>query len=134
MQRDANGRTLLRGHSLAANRRCQAASAASVLQASRGDVTVFRLNAAGEERSRLEPAFLRNHAACVYTFEAAHYPEVAGSNPAPATSRGPGNGAFRLQGRLFGETPGKIPLRLVESRPLGGGVVNMIYAPAMADG
>jgi hypothetical protein len=39
-----------------------------------------------------------------------------------------------LQGRLFGETPGKIPLRLVESRPLGGGVVNMIYAPAMADG
>jgi hypothetical protein len=26
------------------------------------------------------------------------------------------------------------PLRLVESRPLGGGVVNMIYAPATADG
>ena len=36
--------------------------------------------------------------------------------------------------RLFGETEDKIPLRLVESRPLGGGVVNMIYAPAMADG
>lgn len=37
-------------------------------------------------------------------------------------------------GRLFGETQDKIPLRLVGSRPLGGGVVNMIYAPAMADG
>ena len=36
-------------------------------------------------------------------------------------------------GRLFGETQDKIPLRLVESRPLGGGVVNMIYAPSMAD-
>jgi dihydrofolate reductase len=36
--------------------------------------------------------------------------------------------------RLFGETEDKIPLRLVESRPLGGGVVSMIYAPAMADG
>ena len=37
-------------------------------------------------------------------------------------------------GRLFGETQDKIPLRLVESRPLGGGVVSMIYAPAAADG
>jgi dihydrofolate reductase len=36
--------------------------------------------------------------------------------------------------RLFGETQNKIALRLVESRPLGGGVVSMIYAPAMADG
>jgi dihydrofolate reductase len=36
--------------------------------------------------------------------------------------------------RLFGETQDKIPLRLVESRPLGGGVVSMIYAPAIADG
>jgi dihydrofolate reductase len=36
--------------------------------------------------------------------------------------------------RLFGETQDKIPLRLVESRPLGGGVVSMIYAPVMADG
>ena len=34
--------------------------------------------------------------------------------------------------RLFGETEDKIALRLVESRPLGGGVVNMIYAPVMA--
>jgi len=36
--------------------------------------------------------------------------------------------------RLFGETPDKIPMRLVESRQFGGGVVNMIYAPAKADG
>jgi len=36
--------------------------------------------------------------------------------------------------RLFGETQDKIALRLVESRPFGGGVVKMIYAPAMADG
>jgi dihydrofolate reductase len=33
--------------------------------------------------------------------------------------------------RLFGETQDKIALRLVESRPFGGGVVNMIYAPEM---
>ena len=36
--------------------------------------------------------------------------------------------------RLLGETQDKIPLRLVESRPFGGGVVSMIYAPANADG
>jgi dihydrofolate reductase len=36
--------------------------------------------------------------------------------------------------RLFGETPDKIPMRLVECRPFEGGVVNMIYAPALADG
>jgi dihydrofolate reductase len=36
--------------------------------------------------------------------------------------------------RLFGETADKIPMRLVESRPLGGGVVSMIYAPATAGG
>jgi dihydrofolate reductase len=35
--------------------------------------------------------------------------------------------------RLFGEMQDKIPLRLVESRPFGEGVVSMIYAPAMAD-
>jgi hypothetical protein len=34
--------------------------------------------------------------------------------------------------RLFVETQGKIALRLVESRPFGGGVVLMIYAPATA--
>jgi dihydrofolate reductase len=31
-------------------------------------------------------------------------------------------------GRLFGEAQDKIPLRLVEARPLGGGVVSMISA------
>jgi dihydrofolate reductase len=36
--------------------------------------------------------------------------------------------------RLFGETKDKIPMRLVESRAFGGGVLNMIYAPATADG
>jgi len=36
--------------------------------------------------------------------------------------------------RLFGEMQDKIPLRLVESRPFGEGVVSMIYAPATADG
>ena len=36
--------------------------------------------------------------------------------------------------RLFGEMQNKIVLRLVESRPSGGGVVKMIYEPAMADG
>jgi dihydrofolate reductase len=35
--------------------------------------------------------------------------------------------------RLFGETQDRIPLRLVESRPFGGGVVSMIYAPAATD-
>ncbi len=34
--------------------------------------------------------------------------------------------------RLFGETQDKIPLRLLESRPFAGGVVNMIYTPATA--
>jgi dihydrofolate reductase len=35
--------------------------------------------------------------------------------------------------RLFGEMQHKIPLRLVESRPFGEGVVSMIYAPATPD-
>ena len=35
--------------------------------------------------------------------------------------------------RLFGETQDKIPLRLVDSRPFGRRVVNMIYAPAPPD-
>src|SRR5215218_6018331 len=34
--------------------------------------------------------------------------------------------------RLFGQTQDKIPMRLVELRPFGGGVVNMIYSPAGA--
>lgn len=36
--------------------------------------------------------------------------------------------------RLFEETQDKIPLRLVESLPFGGGVVKMAYALATADG
>jgi dihydrofolate reductase len=35
--------------------------------------------------------------------------------------------------RLFGETEDKLPLRLVEARPLEEGLVGMIYAPAGAD-
>jgi predicted Ser/Thr protein kinase len=45
----------------------------------------------------LELALRRNAAARVCSLEAAHNPEVAGSNPAPATSKGPGNRAFCLQ-------------------------------------
>jgi hypothetical protein len=64
---------------------------ASILQASafRSDVTVFRLNARPRPKTGSYPAFRRNTAACVCTIEAAHNPEVAGSNPAPATSKGP---------------------------------------------
>jgi hypothetical protein len=69
---------------------------ASVLQASgfRGDVTVFRLNAAVVGESGFEPALGRNTAERVYATEAAHNPEVAGSNPAPATEKAPQGGAF----------------------------------------
>ena len=35
--------------------------------------------------------------------------------------------------RLFGETDTRIALRLVESLPFGGGVVNLTYAPVRAD-
>jgi dihydrofolate reductase len=36
--------------------------------------------------------------------------------------------------RLFGGAQDKLDLRLVESHPFAGGVVNMTYAPAAADG
>jgi dihydrofolate reductase len=36
--------------------------------------------------------------------------------------------------RLFGDTQDKIALSLLESRPFEGGLVGMIYAPAMANG
>jgi hypothetical protein len=77
---------------------CGATRIASVLQASRfrGDVTAFRLNAAVVCESGAESAFRRNTAERVYITEAAHNPEVAGSNPAPATAKGAGNGAVRL--------------------------------------
>src|SRR4029453_4509215 len=69
---------------------------ASVLQASAflSDVTVFRLNATAEGQSGSESTFRRNTAEHAYRIEAAHNPEVAGSNPAPATAKGAGNGAF----------------------------------------
>ena len=69
-----------------------------VLQATafRGDVTLFRLNGPAVGRSGLEHAFRRNTAARDYSVEAAHNPEVAGSNPAPATAEGARKGAFRF--------------------------------------
>jgi hypothetical protein len=71
-------------------------AAASVLQASgfRRDVTMFRLNARSRPKTGSEPAFRRNTAACVCTIEAAHNPEVAGSNPAPATAKRPRKRGF----------------------------------------
>src|SRR5215212_10315098 len=69
---------------------------ASVLQATgfRWDVTVFRLNATAGCQSGSEPAFRRNTAERVYRIDAAHNPEVAGSNPAPATTKALLGGAF----------------------------------------
>ena len=62
--------------------------AASVLQASgfRSDVTLFRLNARPRQKTGSLSAFRRNTAERVYIIEAAHNPEVIGSNPAPATT------------------------------------------------
>ena len=79
----------------AAPRGCRGDSAASVRQALdfRGDATVFRLNATTVRQSGSEPAFRRNTAKHVYTIEAAHNPEVAGSKCRPATSKAP-DGAF----------------------------------------
>jgi hypothetical protein len=51
-----------------------------------------KLQAVGQSGS--ESAFRRNQAERVYRIEAAHNPEVAGSNPAPATAKGAGDGAF----------------------------------------
>jgi hypothetical protein len=45
---------------------------------------VFRLNARPPPKAGSDPAFRRNEAERVYIIEAAHNPEVAGSNPAPA--------------------------------------------------
>jgi hypothetical protein len=89
--------------------------AASVLQASRfrSDVTVFRLNAWSRPKIGSEPAYRRNTAACVYTLEAAHNPEVAGSNPASATQEGPGNGAFLFISVEFAPSVGEPLLALV---------------------
>src|ERR1051325_4599755 len=54
------------------------------------------------QKTGSDPAFRRNEAERVYTTEAAHNPEVAGSNPAPATRGGLGNGAFSLGGQRIG--------------------------------
>jgi hypothetical protein len=85
-------------------------AAASVLQASRfrGDVTLFRLNSSAAGQIGSKPAFRRNTAERVYRIEAAHNPEVAGSNPAPATAKGARKGAFlRLRGR-YGAPSGRL--------------------------
>jgi hypothetical protein len=73
---------------------------ASVVQASdfRADVTGFRPNASARPKAGSEPAFRRNTAERAYTTEAAHNPEVAGSNPAPATAKGPGNSVYERHG------------------------------------
>jgi hypothetical protein len=61
-------------------------AAACVLQASsfRSDVSVFHLNQTCGAGTAVHPAFRRNTAERAYTIEAAHNPDVAGSNPAPA--------------------------------------------------
>jgi len=76
--------------------RWKQSEAASVLQASdfHGDVTVFRLNATVEGESCSQIAFRRNTAERVYTIEAAHNPEVAGSNPAPLLGKALETGPF----------------------------------------
>jgi hypothetical protein len=61
----------------------------------RGSVSKQRL----DPRSGIEAAFRRNGAACVDAVEAAHNPEVTGSNPAPATYKGLGNRAFLFASR-----------------------------------
>ena len=57
---------------------------------------MFHLNAADVGESGSEPAFTRNTAERVYVIEAAHNPEIAGSNPAPATEK-----ALHMQGFLL---------------------------------
>jgi hypothetical protein len=77
---------------------------ASVLQASafRSDVTVFRLNARLRPKTSSERAFRRNTAERVYTSEAAHNPEVAGSNSPPLLRKARETGLY-LRERLTSE-------------------------------
>src|SRR5262245_21528435 len=65
------------------------------------DVTVFCRNARAAAESGQEPAFTRNEAERVYLIEAAHNPEVAGSNLPPLHEKALETGPFRLmrQGR-----------------------------------
>jgi hypothetical protein len=106
---------------------------ASVLQASgfRSDVTVFRLNARSLPKTGSEPAFRRNTAACVCTIEAAHNPEVAGSNPVPATQEAPETGPFCVPTtRSAGAPPGvEVGARAIVS---GGGVAVGVMETARA--
>jgi hypothetical protein len=68
-----------------------ATRAASVLQASgvRAIATVFRLNASVAGQSGLGVCISAEYGRTRLHTEAAHDPEVAGSNPAPATHKGP---------------------------------------------
>jgi hypothetical protein len=112
---------------------------ASVLQASgvRGDATVFRLNASVAGQSGSGSAFRRNTAEPVYRIEAAHNPEVAGSNPAPATRKALETGPFCLRAQTalqnfcptfargdarWPRNPAKSPLHLAARRGLGFGL------------
>ena len=83
---------------------------ASAPQASafRSDATVFRLNARPGQKTGSLSAFGRNTAERVYLFEAAHNPEVAGSNPAPLLRKALETGPFRWEGNAS-----------VPSRPAG---------------
>ena len=55
---------------------------------------LFRPNAPPRPKTGSDSAFQRNTAERVYQSEAAHNPEVAGSNPAPATGKAPETGPF----------------------------------------
>jgi hypothetical protein len=64
-------------------------------------------------------------------------PSLTGADRDGASGRGAPHRLPAVLGagdRLFAETDDKLALRLVKSRPLGGGVVHMIYSPTRADG
>jgi hypothetical protein len=73
------------------SRRCSPSSAAGV---PRGHGRTSRPDWHRLRATRREPTFRRSTAACVCTIEAAHNPEIAGSNRAPATSKAPRTGPF----------------------------------------
>src|SRR5512133_1301430 len=94
---DSNRRPLVPMEAVFGARVGNCYAAASVLQAScfRGDVTVFRLNASAAGKLALS-VHLRGIRRNTYTRSRGSNPEVARSNPAPATSKGPGSGTFRV--------------------------------------
>jgi hypothetical protein len=61
-------------------------------------VTVFRLNAPLRRKTGSEPCVSAEYGEHVYSIEAAHNPEVAGSNPAPRYWKGPLSRAFLMGG------------------------------------